>query len=442
MPAQLRAGTAVIDVTPPVGTFMAGYAARTHGSVGIHDPLRAEALALEADGVRLLLLTCDAISFNYEFVDAVRQRIESTTGIPAGHQLVSNTHTHSGPLTHGVLGDDQADEHYLAVLASKLVSVAQMAVAEMRPAAVGFARREACVGYNRREMAPDEPLRGVPLRGPLAPWVDVLAVRDEAGESRAAWFSHAAHAVVLGGDNYLISADWPGAAKATVEAVHPSCLAMFAQGCCGDINAVRSHPGTFDEVVSRGRTIGAAVISALEDAEPLSEVTLAAASRTIEMPLQDPPPEDDLLAELEALGEEHEKAATAGDAAQEQTMRWRIMRREQFLGLARAGAGGLTRPLNVTALRVGPAVIVGLPGEVLVEYAHWIERDSPFARTIVPAYTNGMVGYVATASAIARGGYEVHSSFDYYGGLPLRGEVEPLILSGVAEMLTSLYDGR
>ena len=108
-----------------------------------------------------------------------------------------------------------------------------------------------------------------------------------------------------------------------------------------------------------------------------------------------------------------------------------------MLELARTGAKDLTRRFDVTALRIGPGAIVGLPGEVLVEYAGWIERDSPFTPTIVPAYTNGMVGYVATASAIARGGYEVDSSFDYYGGLPLRPQVEPVLLSGVAEVLAS-----
>ncbi|MGI5818665.1 MAG: neutral/alkaline non-lysosomal ceramidase N-terminal domain-containing protein [Armatimonadota bacterium] len=434
----LRAGTAVIDVTPPLGTFMGGYAAREHGAEGVHDPLHAKALALAAGDASLLLITCDVISFNYEYIDPVRARIEAATGIPAANVLVSNSHTHSGPLTHGVLGDDLIDEQYLDVLAAKLVSVAEIAASKLRPATVGFARAEASVGYNRREMLQEEPLEGAPLRGPLAPWVDVMAVRDEAGAFLAAWFCHAAHAVVLGGDNYLISADWPGAAQAAIEAVHPGCAAMFAQGCCGDINAIRSRPGTFEEVRSRGYEIAGAVIGAMERAEPITGISLASVSRTIEMPLQDPPPADEVAAEIAALREQRADAEAAGDAVFEQVFRWRIRRREQFLELAPVEAHVLTRPLKATALRIGPAVIVGLPGEVLVEYALWIERDSPFERTIVPAYTNGMVGYVATASAIVRGGYEVHGSFDYYGGLPLRPEVEPIVLQGVAEMLEEL----
>lgn len=435
---RLHAGTTAIDITPPLGTFMGGYAARDHGAEGIHDPLHAKAVALRAGETWILLITCDVISFDYDFVDPVRERIEAATGVPAAHILVSNSHTHSGPLTRGVLGDDLVDDQYLDVLADKLVSVAEMAAAQMRPAMVGFARADARVGYNRREMAHEEPLLGVPLRGPLAPWVDAIIVREEDGAFMAAWFCHAAHAVVLGGDNYLISADWPGAAQAAVEAVHPGCTAMFAQGCCGDINAVRSRPGTFEEVRSRGYELAGAVISAMEQAEMQTEVTLDAAARTIEMPLQDPPPAEEIEAEIASLREQHAEAEAAGDAVNEQIFRWRIIRREQFLELALQGATDLTRPLKATALRIGPGVIVGLPGEVLVQYALWIDRDSPFEHTIVPAYTNGMVGYVATASAIARGGYEVHGSFDYYGGLPLRGETEPIVLAGVADLLEAL----
>ncbi len=436
--SRLQAGTAVIDVTPPLGTCMGGYGARTHGAEGIHDPLRAKALALQSEGTTAVLITCDIISFNYAYVDPIRERIASATGVPASHVLVSNSHTHSGPLTHGVLNDEAVDEQYLRVVADKLVSIAEMAVGEIRPAEVGFARHEACVGYNRREMAHDEPTLGVPLRGPLAPWVDVMTVRDEGGAFLATWFCHAAHAVVLGGDNYLISADWPGAAQAAVEAVHPGCAAMFAQGCCGDINAVRGRPGTFEEVRSRGYEMAGAVISAMEQAELRADVEISAATRTIEMPLQDLPPAEKIKAEIASLHESRAAAESAGDAVQEQSLRWRIRRREQFLDLARQGASNLTRPLKVTALRIGPAVIVGLPGEVLVEYALWIDRDSPFEHTIVPAYTNGMVGYVATAGAIARGGYEVDTSFEYYGGLPLRAETEPIVLAGVAQMLDEL----
>ena len=180
---QLHAGTATIDVTPPLGTFMGGYAARDHGAEGAHDSLRAKALALRAGDSSAILITCDIISFNYAFVDPIREAIAAATGVPVANVLVSNSHTHSGPLTHGVLGEDLVNEEYLRVLASKLISVGEMATERMQPATVGFARRDVSVGYNRRAMAQEEPLMGVPMRGALAPWVDVMAIRAEAAAS-------------------------------------------------------------------------------------------------------------------------------------------------------------------------------------------------------------------------------------------------------------------
>jgi len=48
--ADLQAGAARADVTPPVGGLMYGYGARgTNVSTGVHDPLYAKALVL-SDG--------------------------------------------------------------------------------------------------------------------------------------------------------------------------------------------------------------------------------------------------------------------------------------------------------------------------------------------------------------------------------------------------------
>jgi len=40
----IKAGAAIVDITPPVGLHLAGFAARTKPSEGVHDPLTARAL--------------------------------------------------------------------------------------------------------------------------------------------------------------------------------------------------------------------------------------------------------------------------------------------------------------------------------------------------------------------------------------------------------------
>ncbi len=438
MASELRTGTAVIDVTPPVGTFMGGYASRDHGAEGVHDPLMAKALALTDGETTVILLTCDIISFDYDFTDALRAAIEENTGVPADNILVSNSHTHSGPLTPGVLADYLVDDDYIATVAEKLRSIAEIAAGDMQPATVGFARGDVRVGYNRRETTPEGIALGMNLEGPLARFVDVMAVRDAEGTLLATWFCHAAHAVVMGGDNYLLSADYPGYAQRAIEAVHPQALAMFAQGCCGDINVERGRPGTFEEARSRGHTLAGAVLATIEKAKPLEDVKIAVARENLELPLLDPPPAEELEAQLAEMRPAREAAQAEGDAVQEQVLRWRIMRRERLLELAREGARDMTERFDVTVLRIGSGAIVGLPGEVFVEYALTIDAHSPFSPTIVPAYTNGMIGYVPTASAFPEGGYEVDTSREYYGTQGLRPEAHGVILAGVQRLLLSL----
>jgi hypothetical protein len=72
-------------------------------------------------------------------------------------------------------------------------------------------------------------------------------------------------------------------------------------------------------------------------------------------------------------------------------------------------AGG-DEAIEVTALAVGDAVFVGLPGEIFVEIGLDIAAraggDSVFALTI----GNGYVGYIATRIAYEQGGYESGAS--------------------------------
>ena len=55
----LRAGTAIIDITPDKPVKMSCYGARTALSEAIHDPLSARVVAFENDGERLVLVSSD-----------------------------------------------------------------------------------------------------------------------------------------------------------------------------------------------------------------------------------------------------------------------------------------------------------------------------------------------------------------------------------------------
>ncbi len=58
--AELLAGSASVDITPPIGGRMYGYGARgTDVSEGVHDSLYAKALVLENGEGRLAIVALD-----------------------------------------------------------------------------------------------------------------------------------------------------------------------------------------------------------------------------------------------------------------------------------------------------------------------------------------------------------------------------------------------
>jgi hypothetical protein len=66
----------------------------------------------------------------------------------------------------------------------------------------------------------------------------------------------------------------------------------------------------------------------------------------------------------------------------------------------------LERPVPVMALRLGGLGIVGLPGEIFVEYGLQIKERSPFAKTMTVELANDFVGYCPTDRALGEGSYE------------------------------------
>ncbi|MEN6544418.1 MAG: hypothetical protein ABFE07_00075, partial [Armatimonadia bacterium] len=66
----------------------------------------------------------------------------------------------------------------------------------------------------------------------------------------------------------------------------------------------------------------------------------------------------------------------------------------------------VVRDTPVMALRVGDLGIVGLPGEIFVEYGLQIKARSPFARTLTVELANDYLGYCPTDKALDEGSYE------------------------------------
>jgi hypothetical protein len=431
--SQLLAGAAKIVITPPVGIDMTGFGMRTGPADSINDDLRAAALYLESNE-QVMIMTCDLIGLDDASVAEIREGIAAQTGIPAANIMIGCSHTHSGPATPCIVSLGKMDWDYFTVLKRNLIGLGRMAYDQRQPCTLGHLREPVSVGINRRTVQAGKMVIGRNDAGVTAPWVDVIAVDTIDEKPLVRYFVHAAHAVTLRGQSF--SADWPGYAQRIVESIYgDGCIAMFGQGCCGNIN---SDPvGTIEIAEAQGRVMAGAVVKAAEYCTKQPEVTLAAASEVLQLPCFDPPSVEEAQAQVEALRERlTEPNLSYGiKMMYEGDLEWA----ERILQLARDGAAGLTRSAEVQAIRIGDFGLVGLPGEVFVEYALNIDAHAGYAETATMAYTNGNIGYVPTAAAYPEGGYEVEHAIRFYGDTMLAPESEDMIVSRALGLLKGLH---
>lgn len=432
--AKLKAGAAALDITPPVGVDLCGYAGRSGPSTGVHDELHAKALYLEAGG-RALVITADIIGLDYDSIQSVREQVGRTTGLSPDQIMIGCSHTHSGPGTPCLPTLGKTDEHYFPVMLRKLAAAGELAVTRAGDAWVGHNRESADVGINRRQSWGTEPSDGTP-RGPHIDYVDVLSINGVDGPL-ARLFVHPAHGVTLGGDNLLISADWMGYAQSYIERLDPGVVALFGQGCCGNIN---SEPrGSFEIAHAQGRSVAGAVLKAAELAHYTHETIVSTARESYSLPCFDPPPvaeAETILADAQKQLREQPDATYGTSMYLEGMVTWAQWLLEQAI----AGATGLKIAYETQGIRVGDFALVGLPGEVFVQYAMQISARSPFQQTAVMSYTNGTPGYIPTAAAYEHGGYEVEGAYRFYCGgyTMIRPESERLILDAADGVLRQL----
>ena len=88
-----------------------------------------------------------------------------------------------------------------------------------------------------------------------------------------------------------------------------------------------------------------------------------------------------------------------------------------------------SRPINLTCLRVGPAWVLHMPGELFVEYQLAAQQMKPDAFVAMAAYGDYGPGYIGTKISYGQGGYET--------GAPSRTapEVEDVLMSALHDLL-------
>ncbi|MEK6286479.1 MAG: neutral/alkaline non-lysosomal ceramidase N-terminal domain-containing protein [Acidobacteriota bacterium] len=252
---KLMAGAAKSDITPPVGTPLAGYGARrAQPSTGMHDPTEARALIIDNGVEKLAFVSVDHLGFDHGMVERIRGIASAATQILPDHIFVMSSHTHSGggafmemlPLLANVLAgkfDPKIRGFYEQRTAEAIISANKT----LRPARIAFGAGEAR-GISRFRSS-------WPPNGPVDPEVGVIRIDSAAtGNPMAVLMNFAAHPTVLGPENMTFSADFVGYARNALERmIGGDAVAIFANGAQGTI---APHAFQGDDGWQRAENVG------------------------------------------------------------------------------------------------------------------------------------------------------------------------------------------
>ena len=408
----MRAGTSKIDITPASGAELSGFLARVQPSVGMHDPLLARGLYLEAGDGRLLWLHADLVGFQRDFVLKVKDALGSRLGLSCHQIVLSATHTHSGPATLDLINAGRYDRPYVDWLGKRLTEAAEGAVGSVEETQVVSAEGVCRLAIDRR---------GQPSAH-TDPRMLVLGWRRGDGTYAAVLANYPVHNVVMGSENRLIGADLAGHAAATLSDRLPgNPTVLFTNGACGNLNPP-AVGNDFAKVEQWGDELADVAAQALADAQPMPDDTIGAAIETMQLALEEFDREKIAATAAAARPRGWEGDEWVGARYCDAVDRWeRIM-----LRLADDGRLPTTVATDVQVVRLGDVALICVGAEAFSILADEL-RDRTGQRVHVIGYANGDLGYLAPIAAHEEGGYETGRAFLFYKSLPIRpGEFERL----------------
>lgn len=418
--AELRAGAAVVDVTPtnlPV-LVNGGMLSRSVGVVKTR--VQARAIAMSDGRTEVVVVVVDSCMMGRALLDEAKEIASKRTGMARDRFLISATHTHSAPSSMACLGTE-ADPRYVPFLRDRIVDVIVAARGRMEPVQVGYGRIEA-PEYNalrrwirRPDRVEEDPFGNRTVRANMhagANWDDVtgesgpkdaeltmIAFRS-VGEGRpvAVLANYSMHYF---GDND-VSADYfglfsEGLKRRLAGAVGErgaEFVGILAHGCSGDIwRRDYARPSSWDPGLTIDRyTEGLLDLAerAYAGIEYRSEVDLAMVERRMVLKYRVPDRQRLEWARriVEGMGSREAKTTTE------------VYAREQLLLDERRET-----EVVVQALRIGDIAVAALPTETYAITGLKLKAASPSSKTMVIELANGGDGYIPPPEQHLFGGY-------------------------------------
>ena len=429
----------------------------------VNDRLFAKALMIKSDQTTAVIVTLDVVaieeigSIKNDYLPRVRAELKKDLGLDPDAVIVNVSHCHGVPCSDVV---------------ERTVKAVKLAAASLVPVRIGVGTGfENRVQENRRLRLKDG--REVDVRrayslpanaevvgaGPVDPEIGILRLDRADGRTLAVVYNFAMHPI-QGASNGGNTADITGFSSKVIEdALGDGAMALFLQGCGGDINPARykdvDSPRDAEPI---GNRLGLSVVRALGKVRANQPGSLRRINEKLTLPradhaeriasleaeqgrlvnsmrgtflnlnaflhlttkynlARDFPSANSFnylnekaigredLVKLDALNRSRMQAYLRNIMAMEDVSRIHtnlaLLRKHQANNLK---ADKRTVDVEVVGLRVGDFTMVTFPGELTCQIGLNIKKNSTHKHTFVAGYTNGYIYYCPTAEQMSNRG--------------------------------------
>jgi neutral ceramidase len=364
---RLTAGSAKVDITPPIGIWLCGWLARDRPSTDIADNLYAKAVVIDDGRTKIVVVTTDLLKTYPDVNKSMKEEIYQRTGLDADHVLITASHTHFSPCI-GLDSDKPYVNDYTKTVIAKIAGLVERADRNRQPVWIGCASGKASdLTFNRRVVGADGTIQmhwrmpgdttGMTF-GPIDPEVGVIRFDNHKGELVASLINYSTHPVCGMNEMYSISADYPAYTMQLIERIEGG-VSLFSLGASGNQVPVEREGNSRVEI---GRALGAEALEILQGMPVYNGFPIGVSAREIVCPTQrEIAPTDSIRVKIQVFA-------------------------------------------------IGEIILVALPGEVFVELGLELKNKIQHPLYICQLSNGGNVGYILNERDYAEGGYEAISA--------------------------------
>jgi hypothetical protein len=404
-PADLKTAPFSCDMTPPLGQPI--YPSYKPLEV-IEEPLLAKGVVLQAGQARYILCAVDFCVLANSSYDLFREKLAKAVGTRPDCVAVHTVHQHTAPhlntdaqrlLNKYPDPPPYVDMAFWEQATDRLAQAAKEALARLEPVdRVGLGQAKVQqVASNRRILrdgkiigrmssCKDPALRAEP-EGQIDPYLKTISLAH-GDKVLVRLHYYATHPQSFYWDPRA-SSDVPGFARQRLEKKE-GVLQIYFTGCAGDVAMGKYNDGTREAREALTQRLYKAMEESVASTrwEPVGQIEW----KTLPVKL---PPRNDALMEQARRNLEDPKAP---------------MLSRLYAACRVAYAERAERPIDISLVKIGPAWILHLPGECMIDFQLYAQSLVPDRFLAVASYGEGGTSYICTEASYQESGYEPSAS--------------------------------